>query len=272
MTSDYFSSLAVLIPLAGIIGLFVGSFLNVAIYRVPLGLSVSKPRSFCPICKRQLRWWENIPVASWIALRRRCRTCHEPISSRYPLVELATGVTFSLVTWGWNGSVLAAGYCVLAASMIAVGLTEFDGHRSPLSMAAIGTAIGLVIIVGGASWHHQWQIVGGSLGGSVVGLMAVGALRSSDPECIDPRNYGRSGLLIAGCWLGGLGLAPLAVGGGVWIITYFACMVGAWLASQQASARTGNVSRTAQRVHPVLGVPLVSALALAMAASLIAAN
>jgi len=272
MTSEYFSSLGFLIPLAGVFGLFVGSFLNVAIYRLPLGLSVSKPRSFCPTCKRQLKWWENIPVLSWTALRRRCHTCHQPISYRYPLVELGTGIAFALVTWAWHGSVLSVGYCVLAASMIAVSLIEFDGHRSPLSVAAIGTAFAQLIIVVGAGWHHHWAIVGGSVVGSVAALITVGVLRVSDLECVDPRNYGRSALLVAGCWIGGLGLVPLAVGAGTWIIVYFACMVGAWLASRQLSTGGGNASEARQDLPPVLGVPLVSALIAAMAVSLIAAS
>jgi prepilin signal peptidase PulO-like enzyme (type II secretory pathway) len=231
MTSDSFSSLAILVPLAGIFGLLVGSFLNVAIYRVPLGLSVSGPRSFCPTSKRP-----------------------------------------HLVTWGWHGSIVSAGYCVLAASMITVSMIEFDGHRSPLSVAAIGTAIAQVIIVVGSSWHHEWRILGGSLAGSAAGLVAIGVLRLSDPECSDPRDYGRSCLLIAGCWIGGLGLGPLAVAAGVWIIVYFASMVGAWLTSRPASDRDGGVGRSTKDLHRVLGVPLVVALALAMVASLAAAS
>ncbi len=118
--------------LAGIVGLFIGSFLNVVVYRAPLGLSVSSPRSFCPTCDRQLVWWENVPVVSWLALRGRCHTCHEPISARYPLVEATTAVAFAFVAWGWHGSLITAGYCVLAATAISVGLIEYGGHRSPL--------------------------------------------------------------------------------------------------------------------------------------------
>ena len=83
--------------LAGVVGLFIGSFLNVVVYRAPLGLSVSTPRSFCPTCDRQLVWWENVPLISWLALRGRCHTCHEPISVRYPLVEATTAVAFAFV-------------------------------------------------------------------------------------------------------------------------------------------------------------------------------
>src|SRR5690606_10007678 len=77
---------------AALLGLVVGSFLNVCVYRLPAGLSVVTPRSRCPACERAIRWYENVPVASYIALRGRCRGCGERISVQYPLVEAATAV------------------------------------------------------------------------------------------------------------------------------------------------------------------------------------
>lgn len=88
---------AALAVFAGLIGLAVGSFLNVVIYRVPRGESVSRPRSRCPACGTTIAWYDNIPVVSWLVLRARCRHCGAPISARYPLVEAATGVAFGLV-------------------------------------------------------------------------------------------------------------------------------------------------------------------------------
>src|SRR5580704_16810679 len=149
MTSHHLP-IAFVIVAAGLIGLLIGSFLNVVVYRIPRGLSVAGPRSFCPTCNRQLTWWENVPVGSWVALRGRCRTCHQPISLRYPLVELGTGDVFALVNWGWDGTIISAAYCVLAATMLAVSLIEYDGRRAQLLVAAMGTGIALVIIVIGA--------------------------------------------------------------------------------------------------------------------------
>jgi leader peptidase (prepilin peptidase)/N-methyltransferase len=269
MSSDDFPLLAVAIPCAGVIGIFVGSFLNVVIYRTPLGLSVSTPRSFCPTCQHQLTWWENIPVISWTLLKGRCRTCRQPISIRYPLVELTTGIVFALVTWGWHGTVLSAAYCCLAATMIAVGLIEYGGRRSPLSVSAIGTATGQLVIIVAAGWQHHWQVVGGSLTGTAAGVVVFAILRSTDPECTDPRAHGRSALLVAGCWVGGLGIGPAAIGGAVWIVTYFLCMVATWSMSRQRFG-TGSTQSFQQPTHPALGTPLVTALAVAMAASLIA--
>ena len=80
--------------LLGLLGLIIGSFLNVCIYRLPRRQSVNWPGSRCTTCDRSLSWYENIPVVSWLVLRGRCRTCGERISAMYPLVELVTGVLF----------------------------------------------------------------------------------------------------------------------------------------------------------------------------------
>lgn len=80
-------------------GVCIGSFLNVVLYRLPRHESLSHPPSHCPSCDTRLRWFELIPVVSWVALRGRCRTCHTKISARYPLIELACGLAFGLVAW-----------------------------------------------------------------------------------------------------------------------------------------------------------------------------
>ena len=85
--------------LIGILGLAFGSFLNVCLSRWPTGESIVHPRSHCMSCGRTLAWWENVPLVSWLALRGRCRSCRAWIGWRYPLVELAVGVTWSLIAW-----------------------------------------------------------------------------------------------------------------------------------------------------------------------------
>ena len=77
---------------AGLFGLIIGSFLNVCIYRIPNGKSIVWPASFCPKCGKSIKWYDNIPVLSYILLWGKCRNCKEPISCQYPLVELLTGV------------------------------------------------------------------------------------------------------------------------------------------------------------------------------------
>ncbi len=219
--------LGAVVVVAGLVGLFVGSFLNVVAYRVPRRLSVAGPRSFCPTCRHQLTWWENVPVVSWIGLRGRCHRCGQPIALRYPLVESLTAVTFALVTWGWRGTLASAGYCVLVAAIIAIGLIEFGRTRAPLSVAATGTALALVLLLIASAWDDRWQLAVGSLLGTGLAAVVLAALRSLDPECLDPRAHGRSALLVAGCWCAGLGPVPVAVAVGAWIVTYLACMLGA---------------------------------------------
>lgn len=88
---------AVVVALSAVLGLAVGSFLNVVAYRVPRGMSVVRPRSRCTSCGTTLRDVDNIPVVSWLLLRARCRTCKTRISARYPMLEAGTGLLFAVV-------------------------------------------------------------------------------------------------------------------------------------------------------------------------------
>ena len=91
-----------------LLGLCVGSFLNVVVYRLPRGLSIWEPTwSFCPDCRKTLKWYDNVPVLSWLLLRARCRYCGKPISSQYPLVEAVTGLAF-VNSWAESINELAA--------------------------------------------------------------------------------------------------------------------------------------------------------------------
>src|SRR5579871_1824073 len=110
--------LAILV--AGTFGLFIGSFLNVVAHRVPRRRSVVRPRSSCPRCGHSLSWWENLPLLSWVLLRGRCHECREPISVRYPVVELLTGLTFGWIAWASHGRGDTIAFCILAATMVAV--------------------------------------------------------------------------------------------------------------------------------------------------------
>ena len=262
------------VAVAALVGLFVGSFLNVVVYRAPLGLSVSRPRSFCPTCDRQLAWWENVPLVSWLALRGRCHGCHQPISPRYPLVEATTAVVFGLVAWGWHGSAVAAGYCVLAATALAVALIEVGGRRSPLSVGATGVALGQVLVLVVAVWQAHWGVLWWSVVGLVVGSVLLAVLRTTDPDARDPRWHGRTLLPVAGCWLGGIGGAgvPRAVvaGGAAWVLAEFGCLVVLWSTTRRA--RTAGDGSASAVGTPVASVPLVVGVVAALAVSLTVAG
>ena len=89
-----------------VVGACLGSFLNVVIARLPHGRSLVSPPSSCPRCQSRIAWYDNVPVFSWIALRARCRNCGEPISARYPVVELLTAVVFFAVWRRFGGAKL----------------------------------------------------------------------------------------------------------------------------------------------------------------------
>ena len=117
----------------GLLGLAVGSFINVVIARVPVGASVVAPASRCPSCQHPIRRRHNIPVLSWLALRGRCADCRTPIRARYPLVEIVTAALFVSVTLRIGPSHLAAlpAYLYFTAAGVALAVIDLDHHRLP---------------------------------------------------------------------------------------------------------------------------------------------
>jgi leader peptidase (prepilin peptidase)/N-methyltransferase len=126
-------------------GLLIGSFLNVCVYRLPRDLSVVRPRSFCPACEKQIAWYDNIPILSFLSLRGRCRHCGNSIPVRYPLVELITGLLFgwSVLTFGVTPE--AAKFCVFAAILVTLIASDIEERILPDEFTLGGTAVGFVL-------------------------------------------------------------------------------------------------------------------------------
>ncbi|MCV2394578.1 prepilin peptidase [Actinotalea sp. M2MS4P-6] len=123
---------ALLVAFSALLGLAVGSFLNVVIWRVPRGESVVRPPSACPRCGHAIRPRDNVPVLGWLLLRGRCRDCGEPIAVRYPLVEGVTAVLFGLVALRFAAAPAAIpAFLFLTAVGIALALIDLDVHRLP---------------------------------------------------------------------------------------------------------------------------------------------
>jgi leader peptidase (prepilin peptidase) / N-methyltransferase len=134
-----------ILGIGGGFGLLVGSFLNVVVYRVPAGLSIVSPPSACPGCGNPIKPYDNIPVLSWLMLGAKCRNCREPISARYPLVELGSGVLFVLVVVRFGSTVQPSGstattiaslitilaFLYLAAISVVLALIDLDTHKLP---------------------------------------------------------------------------------------------------------------------------------------------
>lgn len=161
-------------------GLVIGSFLNVCIYRLPLGKSIVSPGSRCPGCGAAVRWYQNIPVASWVALRGRCASCGTRISWRYPFVEALTGIV-TLALWlafGPGAAFLIA--TPYAWAMIVLFFTDLDHQLLPDAITLTGFLAGMALawfnpFLPGVGLRRVWMAaVGAALGAGI--LWGIGAL------------------------------------------------------------------------------------------------
>lgn len=162
---------------AGVLGLLIGSFLNVVIARVPEGRSIVRPASACPRCRATLAWYDNIPLLSWFVLRGCCRNCATPISARYPLVEAISAVLWLVLTW-WALGVpervsLLPLLLVLASAGLALAVIDLDHHRLPdvivLPLYPV-TLLGLLLsqLIDGHS-HWLQALIGAAIWGLTIG-------------------------------------------------------------------------------------------------------
>ena len=165
-------SLPLLLVLVGLLGLVIGSFLNVVIYRVPRGESLIRPGSRCPACGTDIRPWHNVPVVGWLVLRGRCATCGAGISARYPLVEAGCAVLFVLVAWRlWDLSLASAipAYLYFAAVGLALAVIDLEHRRLPTAIVAPSYPVLAVLLGASALWQHDgWSFVRAVLGGAAL--------------------------------------------------------------------------------------------------------
>ncbi len=215
---------------AGILGLLIGSFLNVVIYRLPKMLekqwaaecaemsgepadvtepfNLMVPRSGCPHCGHQIRWYENVPVISYILLRGRCSACKAPISVRYPLVEIATGVLFFFSVWQWGATAMGGVWCAFSAILLALALIDWDTTLLPDDLTLPLLWLGLVAAA------LQWTPVGlhSALWGAVAGYLSLWAVYWAFKLVTgkEGMGYGDFKLFAAlGAWFGWQALIPM---------------------------------------------------------------
>jgi leader peptidase (prepilin peptidase)/N-methyltransferase len=127
-----------------VLGLAFGSFLNVCIYRLPLGLSVVTPRSACPTCKEPIALYDNVPVLSWLILGGRCRHCKSKISPRYLMIELLTGLLFLACYWYFGLTLATLKFCTFAFLLLGLIFTDAETKLLPDKMTLPGLALGLI--------------------------------------------------------------------------------------------------------------------------------
>ena len=216
--------------LAPLLGLLVGSFLNVVIYRLPvmlnnewtqmakeyLGIETDEvpvfnlivPPSRCGNCGAAVRPWQNIPVISWLLLRGKCHTCKTPISIRYPLVELLTALLFGLMAWQYGGTSITVGACLFTAIVVALTFIDADTQLLPDQLTLPLVWLGLLF-----NLITQFVPLEKAVLGAIVGYMSLWTLFHAFKLLTgkEGMGYGDFKMLAAiGAWLG-LDILPIVV-------------------------------------------------------------
>lgn len=198
------------VVVCAVLGLAVGSFLNVVIHRVPRRESVVKPRSRCPGCGTELASRDNIPVVSWLLLRGRCRTCSTPISARYPAVEIGCAVLFAAMALRFPDQWSLPAFLVLAAACLAGSVIDIEHMLLPDRLVFPSLALALPFLVVAAAADDDWDRLLRAFAGSalafgallLLALLKAGAMGGGDVKLA----------LLLGLCLGWLGLDHVALG------------------------------------------------------------
>jgi len=175
-------------------GAFIGSFLNVCICRLPRGESIVTPRSHCPQCQKMIRWYDNVPILSYVALRGKCRNCQAPISLQYPLIEGVTGLCSLLLMLRFGPSPTYLFYFAFVAALIVITVIDLYHQIIPDVISLPGIGVGLLgslllphlvflnsligMLLGGGSLFlvatvYQWLFKREGMGGGDVKLLAM---------------------------------------------------------------------------------------------------
>ena len=170
--------------MCALLGLIVGSFLNVVIYRVPRHESIVSPRSKCPSCESPILERDNVPVLSWLLLRGKCRNCRAPISARYPLVELATAMLFTgaAARQGWNWELPA--FLVMLASLLALSCIDVEMLLLPLRIVYPTFLLMSALFVLAAGRYAVLGFFLANLIGAVIGIALIATKRMSRDQQI----------------------------------------------------------------------------------------
>jgi len=256
---------ALLIATSGILGLMVGSFLNVVIYRLPVmmerewraqaheyldqprtdtnaPLTLAKPASRCPHCGHKIRFYENIPVLSYLVLRGKCSSCGTGISLRYPLIELLTGILSAVVAWHFGFGWQTAMALLLTWALIALSLIDFDHQLLPDSITLPVLWLGLLL-----SLFPVFVDMRSSLIGAIAGYMSLWIIYQAFKLLTGKEGMGFGDfklLALLGAWMGWQALP---------MIVLLSSAVGAILGGALIAIR-GRDSQTPMPFGPFLAI------------------
>ena len=213
-----------------LLGLLVGSFLNVLIHRLPKMMELQwaaeiaqaseqnvtpaapfnlmVPRSACPRCGTAIAWYDNLPLLSYALLRGRCRHCQAPISLRYPLVELSSALLFGFCGWHWGISMAALAWCALSAALLSLALIDWDTTLLPDAIVLPVLWLGLI----GASMRWTGITLEAALWGAVAGYLALWSIFWAFKLVTGKEGMGYGDFKLLAClgaWFGWEALVPI---------------------------------------------------------------
>jgi leader peptidase (prepilin peptidase)/N-methyltransferase len=192
-----------------VVGACIGSFLNVVIARLPHGKSLVSPPSACPRCGARIAWRDNVPIASWLLLRGRCRQCARPISGRYPLVELLTALLVFALWRRYGPQWATLGYAVFASALVALTYIDLDTWLLPHEITWPLLAAGLLSPLWNPAVHWSDSLLGAAVGFALFGSIALIGEKLLHKEMM---GWGDVWLLAGiGAWLGWQALLPVVL-------------------------------------------------------------
>jgi leader peptidase (prepilin peptidase)/N-methyltransferase len=163
------------IVIAALFGAVIGSFLNVCILRwgAEPKESVVRPPSHCPRCGIGLRWYDNIPIVSWLVLRGRCRGCRAPISIQYPIIELATALIWGFMVWRYGASLEALRGAAFATVLLGIAMTDARAYIIPDEFSLGGLALGILFALAAGKQALGVALLGAAVGFGMLWLIAI---------------------------------------------------------------------------------------------------
>ena len=216
--------------LLGLLGLLVGSFLNVLIHRLPKMMELQwtadcaqapgqsapdatpfnlmVPRSACPQCGAAIAWYDNLPLLSYALLRGQCRHCQAPISPRYPLVELSSALLFGFCGWHWGLSLAALAWCALSAALLSLALIDWDTTLLPDAIVLPMLWLGLI----GAAMGWTGIALEAALWGAVAGYLVLWSVYWAFKLATGKEGMGYGDFKLLAClgaWFGWSALVPV---------------------------------------------------------------
>ncbi|HEX6382965.1 MAG TPA: prepilin peptidase [Acidimicrobiia bacterium] len=223
----------VVVVFSAVLGLAIGSFLNVVIWRVPRKESVVRPPSHCPQCETPISPSDNVPVLSWLFLSGKCRHCKNPIPVRYPLVEAGCGVLFLAVAARFGASWELPAYLVLTAALLAISIIDLehfivpDRITAPLTVSALAL-LGVAAVAEGNGWRFGRTLLGGVAYFAFLLLLNI----------LYPKGMGMGDVKLAfslGLYLGWLGWGQVFLGG--FLAFLLGAVVGVTLIATKVKSR-----------------------------------